>query len=116
MTLTAAETTALNNLPKYVPALAPDKTGNTGTALKLGDEIAAVGAGLTPGVVTALKAAATATVVANGAPTAVADAVGDVGAGALANDLKLKYNALVTLVNDLKTQHNALANGIDALP
>lgn len=35
--------------------------------------------------------------------TVVADAVGDVGSGALANDLKAKYNAAVTLLNELRT-------------
>ena len=45
------------------------------------------------------------------AVTAVADASGDVGSGALANDLKAKYNAMVTLVNELKTRLNAISSG-----
>lgn len=135
MTLTAQQQTALNNWQKHEPAISRSQTG---TPLNLGDELAAAQAGVTPAVVTALKAAATATVVADvsataaadAVVTAVADAVGDVGSGALANDLKAKYNAAVTLinelkgdlaearalVNDLKVQFNALANGIDALP
>lgn len=36
--------------------------------------------------------------------TAVADAVGDVGAGALANDLKAKYNVAVTEIADLRAR------------
>lgn len=113
MALTTAEIRALDNLPKYVPALAPDQTGET--ILHLGTEIAAIGAGLTPGVVTALKAGASTCAVANSAVTAVADAVGDVGAGALANDLKAKYNAAVAELNDLKAKYNALVAAIAAL-
>ena len=114
MSLTTKEQTALNSLSHFIPAMAADQTD--GVSMLLGDQIAAAQTGVPQSAVPALKVAAVASVVANGAPTAVADATGDVGAGALANDLKAKYNALVTLVNDLKVQHNLLANGIDALP
>lgn len=135
MTLTAQQQTALNDWKNHEPAISRAKTG---VPLDLGDELAAAQAGVTPAVVTALKAAAdptavadvSATAAADAVVTAVADAVGDVGSGALANDLKAKYNDAVTLinelkadlaearalVNDLKAKYNALANGIDALP
>lgn len=135
MALTASQIAALDKLPLSVPQVAKDQT--KGVALTLGTEIAAIAAGLTPSVVTSLQTAAEVTAVAdvaavataNSAVTAVADAVGDVGAGALANDLKAKYNAAVTLINELKTRqaedralindlkakYNALATGIDAL-
>ena len=91
MALTTKQIEALDLLPLYQPALAPDRTG--GDALKLGTELAAVGAGLTPGVVTDLQTAATA--------TAVADATDLATAIALVNDLKAKYNALVAGIDAL---------------
>jgi hypothetical protein len=70
-----------------------------------------LGAALADPITTTADAAVTA--VADSAVTAVADAAGDVGSGALANDLKAKYNLAVALINDLKAKYNlavALSN------
>jgi hypothetical protein len=47
-------------------------------------------------------------VTANSAPTVLVDATDDATVWALANDLKAKYNAAVTLINELKTILNAM--------
>jgi len=114
MSLTTKQIAALDKLPQFVPAVAQDQTGGT-APLALGTEIAAIAAGLTPGVVTSLKTAATASSATDAATSSVADATDLATAIALVNDLKAKYNAACTLINDLKTKHNALSNGIDAL-
>lgn len=47
----------------------------------------------------------------NALPTTEADATSEVTDYALTNDLKVKYNAAVTLINELKTKLNAICKG-----
>lgn len=133
MTITASQQAALNALPKFIPALAPNVTGFE--ALTLGDEIAALQAIPSEAALLAtLKAGAADVGAAVSTPAAVTSSQNSTAAAtdlttaeALANALKTSYNAaqvdivalrasvaaLVVLVNDLRTQHNALADAID---